>query len=117
MQIINDQVKLLRKKTTKAEKILWEELRNRKLLGYKFYRQYPIIFDLLGYETFYVLDFYCFERKKAIELDGKIHQFKKREDKERENNLIRLGIKIIRFKNMEVEHDMNDVLIRLKKFI
>lgn len=117
IQIVNDQVKSLRKKNTRAEKILWGKLRNRKFSGYKFYRQYPIIFDLLGYETFYVLDFYCHERKKAIELDGIIHKFKKRKDREREENLIKLGIKIIRFDNIEVEHNINDVLIRLKKFI
>ncbi|MBT7143143.1 MAG: DUF559 domain-containing protein, partial [Bacteroidetes bacterium] len=32
----------LRKHMTKAELILWEELRNKKLLGLKFRRQHPI---------------------------------------------------------------------------
>ncbi len=117
IQIINDQVKLLRKKTTRAEKILWQEIRNRKFMNYKFYRQYSIIFDLLGYETFYILDFYCYERKVAIELDGEIHKYKKRADKEREDNLLKLGIRIIRFNNIEVENNIVNVLDKLKKFI
>jgi len=33
---------------TKAEKILWEELRNQKL-GYKFRRQEPLIFGVYNF--------------------------------------------------------------------
>ena len=33
----------LRKNQTPAEKLLWKELRNRKLKGYKFLRQHPIL--------------------------------------------------------------------------
>jgi len=117
IQIINDQVKALRKRTTKAERILWEELRNRKFLGYKFYRQYPIIYDLLGYETFYVLDFYCHERKVAVELDGEIHKFKVKNDRKREYILLKLGVKIIRFGNIEVEENIDLVLKKLKEFM
>ena len=117
IQIINDQVKTLRKRTTKAEKILWEELRNRKFLGYKFYRQYPVIYDLLGYETFYVLDFYCHERKVAVELDGEIHKFKIKNDRKRENILVTLGIRVMRFKNFEIENDINNVLKKLQEFM
>lgn len=31
----------LRQESTEAEKLLWEELRNRKLIGLKFRRQHP----------------------------------------------------------------------------
>lgn len=117
IQIINEQVKTLRKRTTKAEKILWEELRNRKFFGYKFYRQYPVIYDLLGYETFYVLDFYCHKRKVAVELDGEIHKFKIKNDRKRENILVTLGIRVIRFKNFEIENDINNVLKKLQEFM
>jgi very-short-patch-repair endonuclease len=34
----------LRKILTESEQILWEHLRNRKLNGYKFLRQHPIIY-------------------------------------------------------------------------
>ena len=44
----------LRKNQTYAESILWEQLRDRKFHGLKYYRQYPLFFDLLGKETFYI---------------------------------------------------------------
>ena len=53
----------LRKNSTIAENKFWERLRNRKFLGKKFYRQYPLFFDTLGKESFYVADFYCHEEK------------------------------------------------------
>jgi len=65
----------LRKNQTKAEKIFWEAVRNRKFMGLKFYRQYPLFFDYTGKETFYIADFFCFEKKCVIEIDGKIEKF------------------------------------------
>lgn len=44
---------------------MWEQLRNKRLGGYKFRRQHPI--------AGYVLDFFCFEIKLGIELDGAVH--------------------------------------------
>ena len=99
LQIIKENTRLLRKNSTRAERILWEELRNRKFFNNKFYRQHPIITDISGKETFYIIDFYCNEKRLGIELDGKIHKFKINKDKDRTNILNKLGIKIIRFKN------------------
>jgi very-short-patch-repair endonuclease len=56
----------LRQEQTKAEKIVWEQLRNRKFKGLKFRRQHVI-------EGF-ILDFYCPDAKLGIEVDGNIHQ-------------------------------------------
>ena len=53
----------LRRKSTNAEKIFWQRVRNRKFLGMKFYRQYPIFYDLNGKESFYIADFYCHDEK------------------------------------------------------
>jgi hypothetical protein len=36
-----NRARLLRKKTTNAERILWRHLRNRNFGGYKFRRQHP----------------------------------------------------------------------------
>lgn len=57
--------RLLRKQSTKAEKILWNELRNRKFNNLKIRRQHPI--------EKYVVDFFCYEKKLIIEVDGEIH--------------------------------------------
>ena len=117
LKIINGQIKQLRKKSTKAERILWEELRNRKFLNKKFYRQYAIIHDILGKETFYIADFYSHEERLVIELDGEIHNYRLIQDKQRAEVLKSQGLRIIRFKNSEVEKDVKEVLRKLKKFM
>lgn len=53
--------KILRKNSTVAEDLMWNELRNRKLGGFKIRRQHPI-------EEF-IADFYCNEAKLIIEID------------------------------------------------
>jgi len=58
--------KELRKDQTKAEEIVWREIRNRKFLGLRFKRQFII-------EGF-IVDFYCDEFALAIEIDGRIHE-------------------------------------------
>ncbi|OGJ60806.1 hypothetical protein A3C52_04095 [Candidatus Peribacteria bacterium RIFCSPHIGHO2_02_FULL_51_15] len=100
----------MRKEPIEAEKILWKRLRDRKL-GEKFRRQYPFQSK--------ILDFYCFEKKLGIEIDGPIHfgKEKKQYDKEREECLSEYGIRIIRLSNNEVLNDIDGVLEKIKKYI
>ena len=56
------QAKSLRRTMTEAEQRLWYHLRNRRLSGYKFKRQYPI--------GNYIADFICLEKNLIIEADG-----------------------------------------------
>jgi len=97
----------LRKEQTKAEAVLWEELRNRRLGGFKFRRQHP-------YEVF-ILDFYCIEAKLGIEVDGADHQGEENQeyDKDRTEILGEEGIKIIRFWNSEVKGDLEGVVEKI----
>jgi very-short-patch-repair endonuclease len=67
----------LRKNMTKAEVFLWLELKNRKILGQRFLRQYGVLS--------YVIDNYCPKIKLAIEIDGPTHIT----DEEIENDKIR----------------------------
>ena len=99
----------LRQELTQAEKILWAELRNRKLNGLKFRRQHPI--------DKFVLDFYCHERKLAIELDGSIHDVKlnKEYDEARTAMLGGLGIYTLRFRNDEVINNIESVLRKINE--
>ena len=94
----------LRQSSTKAEKILWEYLRNRKLDGLKFRRQHPL--------DKYIADFYCHEIKLVIEVDGSVHnnddQIKI--DEARSNWLNELGIDIMRFKNDDVMNKIELVI-------
>lgn len=96
----------LRKNQTASEKLLWQNLRNRKLNGFKFNRQFPIVYgrNFDGTSLFFIADFYCHEKKLIIELDGKIHEFQKEYDKERDAILNDLGLRVIRIKNEELEN-------------
>ena len=104
----------LRKNQTYAESILWEQLRDRKFHGLKYYRQYPLFFDLLGKETFYIADFYCYEKQLVIEIDGSVHKFKGTQDSRRTEIINLLGINVIRFQNHEIEKELDSVLKKLR---
>ena len=104
----------LRKNSTMAEKIFWEAVRNKRFIGKKFYRQYPLFYDITGKESFFVADFYCHQEKLVVELDGVIHKYRLKEDKEREKILNYLGLNIIRFPNDEVLKNLGNVLSKLK---
>lgn len=56
----------LRKNMTSAEKMLWERLKNKQVLNYKFRRQHPL--------ANFIADFYCHKAKLIIEVDGGIHE-------------------------------------------
>lgn len=100
---IREIVRRLRKNQTKEEKILWEFLRKRRLNGHKFLRQYPLFYDKSMYDQrFFVVDFYCPRLKKAIELDGKIHDYQKDRDEWRDEIIKSQGIIVIRIKNEEL---------------
>ena len=107
----------LRKSPTRAEKIFWEAVRNRKFMDLKFYRQYPLFVDFAGRETFFIADFFCFEKNLVIEIDGKIHDYHKEHDELRTEIINMKGIQVVRFKNEEIEADMGMVLLRLKREI
>jgi len=68
----------LRKQATNEESILWEHLRDRKLNNKKFYRQYPLFFDMYGKETFFIADFCCFENKLVTHLTQTDDKIKKK---------------------------------------
>ncbi|VAX26089.1 hypothetical protein MNBD_IGNAVI01-850 [hydrothermal vent metagenome] len=104
----------LRKNSTHSERILWEIVRNRKLNGFKINRQFPIFYDLNGVENFFIADFYCHQKKLVIEIDGGYHQRQIDYDKIRTEIINSLGIKVIRFKNEEIENNLKDVLNKIK---
>jgi len=97
-------VRELRKNQTPEEEILWQELRNRKLNGIKFYRQHPIVYGFYKRYLFFVADFYCAEHKFIIELDGKIHESQKEKDQSREEMIMEKGLRVLRIKNEEMNN-------------
>lgn len=107
----------LRKNSTNAEKLFWDQVRNRKFLRLKINRQYPLFYDDFGKETFFIVDFYCHEKKLIIELDGKIHDKQQKQDKLRTEILNDKGLRVIRFRNDEVEENIQTVLTKLEDII
>jgi len=108
----------LRKRMTNAEKVLWEKIRNKKFMGYKFLRQHPLYYQYYNMTKFFIADFYCKELKIVIEVDGGIHEKQKDYDNSRSEILkIQHDLKVIRFKNADVINSINKVLIDLHQFI
>src|SRR5439155_19324369 len=94
----------LRIQQTPAEQILWEALRDRRLQGFKFRRQHP-----LGR---YIADFCCPEAKLVIEIDGKVHDRPEQKDYDqiREEEIKARNFQMIRFRNDEIENNLEPVL-------
>ncbi len=97
-----------RRNTNKPEAKLWYEiLSNRKLLGYRFYRQKPVLV--------YILDFFCPKLKLGIEIDGESHDEQVEYDKKRTSNLNEIGIKLIRYSNADVMCNLEGVYLDLEE--
>lgn len=103
------QAKLLRKHSTRTEKILWEHLQARRFHGYKFRRQVAI--------GKYITDFYCAELQLIVELDGAVHELRRNHDRYRDEYLIKHGYKILRFRNDEVLFELDEVLNKLRSIL
>src|SRR4051812_4883829 len=94
--------KRLRRDQTDAERILWFQLRDRRLRGFKFRRQAPI--------DRYVVDFCCVDERLIIELDGSQHAARSEEDRSRTHVLESLGYHVLRFWNNDVMQNISGVL-------
>lgn len=94
--------KKLRKTMTDAERLLWQNLRNRELGGYKFRRQRPI--------GPYIVDFVCLEKKLVVEVDGGQHAGQVELDTKRSGYLKEKGYQVLRFWNNEVLKEIESVL-------
>lgn len=100
--------KNLRLKMTEPETLLWERLRKKQMMGYRFRRQHPI--------SQYIADFYCHPLKLIIEVDGGYHSSKEQQslDLARTEDLKSLGLRVIRFTNTEVIEQVEVVLGRIR---
>lgn len=96
------QARSMRHDSQYCERILWSELRDRKLNGLKFKRQHLI--------ARYIADFVCVEKKLIVELDGGIHKLKQRSDTIRDAALQMLGYRVLRIANEDLMRDLPVVL-------
>jgi very-short-patch-repair endonuclease len=89
-------VRELRREQTPTERVLWERLRDRRVLGLKFRRQCPI--------NRYIADFCCKDPRLVVELDGEIHEVQAQMDHDRNRDayIRSLGYEILRFPNHRI---------------
>jgi very-short-patch-repair endonuclease len=90
-----------------VEVMLWARLKQRQFLGLKFRRQYGI--------GAYVVDFFCPEKRLAIELDGDSHFDQKIQEREKRRSMFftNHNIQVIRFTNQEIRYALDQVLEQL----
>ena len=93
---------------SQAERILWQALRNGQL-GVRFRRQHPC--------DRFVLDFYCVPAQLAIEVDGPLHDEQVRYDRWRDEQLRKLGIRVLRFQSEAVEWDVVLVVDEIRRVL
>ncbi|MDP5339614.1 MAG: endonuclease domain-containing protein [Nodularia sp. (in: cyanobacteria)] len=103
--------RLLRQNITKAEKLIWNKIRDRQLENCKFRRQYSV--------DRFVIDFYSPELKLAIEIDGDSHfqDGAAEYDQVRQEFMESVGIKFIRFTNNDVYGNLSGVLENIVQHI
>ncbi len=110
----------LRNNSTLAEVLLWNELKGRKMCGYQFMRQKPI--------GNYIVDFYCGKNnplypplvrgnRLVIEIDGESYDGKFLYDIDRQQFLESLGLRILRFHDLDVKKDVGNILLTIEGWI
>ena len=92
---------------TIAERKLWYECLSK--YPHRFRRQVTV--------GNYIMDFYCASAKLAIELDGSQHYSEegKESDNIRTAFLERLGIKVLRYSNLEVLENLEGVFVDIDR--
>ncbi|HVG07612.1 MAG TPA: endonuclease domain-containing protein [Thermoanaerobaculia bacterium] len=109
--LVRTRAKELRQTQTPAEKAMWGLLREHRLEGLKFRRQYPI--------GIFIVDFCCCERRLVVELDGEVHDTSSQQawDENRDIYLQQRGFKVLRFRNEAVFNDPDSILQRIHEAV
>ncbi|OGO07733.1 MAG: hypothetical protein A2Y92_06030 [Chloroflexi bacterium RBG_13_57_8] len=105
---LKERSKQLRKNMTAAETFLWSKIRMKQMRGHWFYRQKSV--------GEYIADFYCPKSKMVVEVDGRQHfsgdmiEY----DKARSEYMAGLGLRVLRFTNLEVLTNIRGVLEKIE---
>jgi very-short-patch-repair endonuclease len=99
-----------RLKSTLGEVLLWKYLRAGGM-NYQFNRQKPL--------NNYIVDFYCKPLNVIIEIDGKYHGAEEQivKDEDRQKFLEQMKLNILRFTELEVRNDIQNVLRSIENYI
>ena len=106
-----DRRRELRRNQTDAERKFWQQIKNKKIAGLKFYRQFSV--------GPFILDFYCPKLRLAVELDGGRHSEKEQADHDvkRTEYLESKNIKVLRFWNNDISRNMEGAIMKLQEEI
>ena len=107
--VLKQRARELRKQGVLSEALLWNQLKGRKMRGYQFMRQKPI--------GEYIVDFYCSRLQLVIEIDGESHKDRFDYDMGRQQFLESLGLKVLRFNDIDVKRDMDNILMAIEGWI
>lgn len=103
--MLRDRAKGMRKQPSRAERALWQLLRDRQAIGAKFRRQHPI--------EPYIADFACVVAKLVVEVDGKSHDSQVAYDAERDAKLAESGWRVLRISDDDVLINADAVVARI----
>ncbi len=106
---LKDRARELRKAGNLSEVLLWNELKQKKILGYDFTRQ-----QIIGN---YIVDFHCPKLNLVIEIDGESHNYKGEYDVERDKFLQSLGLTVLHFNDLDIKRSLGNVLESIKSSI
>ena len=108
---LKELAKKLRKNMTFSEVILWNELKNGKLMDYDFDRQRPI--------GIYIVDFFCKDLQLAIEVDGITHMDEKvmLKDEIRQEEIETMGVHFLRFDALLVVNKVEAAVRDIRNWI
>ena len=99
----------MRNNSTLSEVLLWKCIQKKKVKGYAFLRQKPLL-D-------YIVDFYSPELNLAIEVDGSVHEYAELEDQKRQNELEQYGVHFIRFLEHDIRKNPDGAVLIIEKWI
>jgi len=105
---VHRRAKTLRAHLSLPEGLPWSRLRRlRRQEGPTFRRQHPV--------GPYILDFYCAEKRLAIEVDGEAHSVgdNPQRDARRDAFLKSRGVRVLRFSAEHVFREMNGVVLTI----
>lgn len=101
------QARRLRREAPFPERLLWGRLRHGQMSGYHFRRQHVV--------GPYITDFYCAHARLVIELDGQSHDGRRAYDEQRTRFLEAQGLRVIRFSDDQVIHELENVLLSIAR--
>jgi len=108
---LKEKARKLRQNMTLSEILLWDRLKSKQILGFQFSRQRPI--------DNYIVDFYCKDLMLAIEVDGDSHDHTEVQEYDhiRQKRLEKLGVRFLRFEDMDIKKNIEDVVEAIELWI